>query len=258
MRLVQYAVAAVAVPAEASVGEALAAIGHGGWVVVVGEDARPLGVLSRAELAGVDPAGRVDRVLVTRAVPATLVVESDVEVADLRLPVMLGSLEGELPRVVVWEHTKSAGVLGTEELAAAFGIDPAALARVAKDYNRPTYLRTSEVAGLLHVSPKTVSRWAQEGKLPFLRTLGGHRRYPDSEIRALVEELRMSPVMQEAGPPAGPLLPGPRRIGPIVRQCHFQQPHRGLCGVTREFERKPRVMPACTNPNGLVPHDFTW
>jgi excisionase family DNA binding protein len=62
---------------------------------------------------------------------------------------------------------------------------------------RPTYLRTSEVAGLLHVSPKTVSRWAQEGKLPFLRTLGGHRRYPDSEIRALAEELRMWPVMQE-------------------------------------------------------------
>jgi excisionase family DNA binding protein len=60
--------------------------------------------------------------------------------------------------------------------------------------SRPTYLRTSEVAGLLHVSPKTVSRWAQEGKLPFLRTLGGHRRYPDTEIRALAEELRMWPV----------------------------------------------------------------
>jgi excisionase family DNA binding protein len=60
--------------------------------------------------------------------------------------------------------------------------------------SRPTYLRTSEVAGLLHVSPKTVSRWAQEGKLPFLRTLGGHRRYPDTEIRALAEELRMWPI----------------------------------------------------------------
>ena len=28
------------------------------------------------------------------------------------------------------------------------------------------YLRSSEVASLLHVSPKTVSRWAKEGKLP--------------------------------------------------------------------------------------------
>jgi excisionase family DNA binding protein len=33
---------------------------------------------------------------------------------------------------------------------------------------------TAEVADLLHVSPKTVSRWAKEGKLPFLKTLGGH------------------------------------------------------------------------------------
>jgi excisionase family DNA binding protein len=54
----------------------------------------------------------------------------------------------------------------------------------------PSYLRTAEVANLLQVSPKTVSRWAKEGKLPFLKTLGGHRRYPEVEIRDLAEELR--------------------------------------------------------------------
>jgi excisionase family DNA binding protein len=55
----------------------------------------------------------------------------------------------------------------------------------------PSYLHTAEVADLLHVSPKTVSRWAKEGKLPFLKTLGGHRRYyPEAEIRELAEELR--------------------------------------------------------------------
>ena len=53
----------------------------------------------------------------------------------------------------------------------------------------PRYLRTAQVAELLHVSPKTVSRWAQEGRLPYLRTLGGHRRYPDAEIWALLETL---------------------------------------------------------------------
>jgi excisionase family DNA binding protein len=37
---------------------------------------------------------------------------------------------------------------------------------------------------------KTVSRWAKEGKLPFLKTLGGHRRFPEAEIRELAEELR--------------------------------------------------------------------
>jgi excisionase family DNA binding protein len=54
----------------------------------------------------------------------------------------------------------------------------------------PSYLHTAEVADLLHVSPKTVSRWAKEGKLPFLKTLGGHRRYPEAEIRDLAAGLR--------------------------------------------------------------------
>ena len=53
----------------------------------------------------------------------------------------------------------------------------------------PRYLRAAQVAELLQVSPKTVTRWAQEGRLPYLRTLGGHRRYPDAEIRALLETL---------------------------------------------------------------------
>jgi excisionase family DNA binding protein len=58
----------------------------------------------------------------------------------------------------------------------------------------PTYLRTAEVADILHVSPKTVSRWAQEGKLPFLKTLGGHRRYPEAKIRELANDLREEPT----------------------------------------------------------------
>ena len=51
------------------------------------------------------------------------------------------------------------------------------------------YLRTSEVAELLHAAPKTVSNWATQGKLPSARTLGGHRRYPTSQILALARFL---------------------------------------------------------------------
>ena len=58
----------------------------------------------------------------------------------------------------------------------------------------PRYLRAAEVADILQVSPKTVSRWCKEGKLPFRRTLGGHRRYPASEIRQLAEDLRVLPM----------------------------------------------------------------
>jgi len=55
--------------------------------------------------------------------------------------------------------------------------------------NQRDYLRTAEVARLLHVSPKTVSRWANEDKLPFVRTLGGHRRFPADQIQDLAQKL---------------------------------------------------------------------
>ena len=68
---------------------------------------------------------------------------------------------------------------------------------MSKD-SKPTYLRAAEVAELLHVTPKTVSRWAHEGKLPCLRTLGGHRRYPEREIRDLIERLSVQePATQD-------------------------------------------------------------
>jgi excisionase family DNA binding protein len=57
--------------------------------------------------------------------------------------------------------------------------------------NGATYLRTKEVAALLHVAPKTISRWATEGKLPYLKTLGGHRRYSETLIRELAASLQV-------------------------------------------------------------------
>jgi excisionase family DNA binding protein len=57
-----------------------------------------------------------------------------------------------------------------------------------------TTLRTAEVADILYVSPKTGSRWAKEGQLPFLKTLGGHRRYSAAQIRQLADELQVRPT----------------------------------------------------------------
>jgi excisionase family DNA binding protein len=56
--------------------------------------------------------------------------------------------------------------------------------------SKSTYLLPSEVAEVLQVSPKTVTRWAKEGKLPSRRTLGGHRRYARADIESLVERLQ--------------------------------------------------------------------
>jgi len=51
-------------------------------------------------------------------------------------------------------------------------------------------LTPGEVAALFRVGPKTVTRWAKEGKLTFIRTLGGHRRYHRSEVEALLRGKR--------------------------------------------------------------------
>jgi excisionase family DNA binding protein len=45
-------------------------------------------------------------------------------------------------------------------------------------------LTPGEVASLFRVDPKTVTRWAKSGKISSVRTLGGHRRYSEAEIRA--------------------------------------------------------------------------
>ena len=50
-------------------------------------------------------------------------------------------------------------------------------------------LTPAEVAALFRVDPKTVTRWAKAGKLSSIRTLGGHRRYRESEVRALLAGL---------------------------------------------------------------------
>lgn len=47
-------------------------------------------------------------------------------------------------------------------------------------------LTPGEVARLFGVDPKTVSRWADAGKLEALRTLGGHRRYRAVEVLRLL------------------------------------------------------------------------
>jgi excisionase family DNA binding protein len=57
----------------------------------------------------------------------------------------------------------------------------------------PTWLTTSEAAQRLHVTAKTVARWASQGRLEHRRTLGGHRRYDPELIDALVNALTYRP-----------------------------------------------------------------
>jgi excisionase family DNA binding protein len=47
-------------------------------------------------------------------------------------------------------------------------------------------LTPGEVAALFRVDPKTVTRWAASGRISSIRTPGGHRRFRESEVRALL------------------------------------------------------------------------
>lgn len=47
-------------------------------------------------------------------------------------------------------------------------------------------LTPAEVAALFGVHPRTTTAWADAGRITPIRTPGGHRRYSESEIRAVL------------------------------------------------------------------------
>ena len=60
-------------------------------------------------------------------------------------------------------------------------------------------LTPAEVAALFRVDPKTVTRWAKAGKLTSIRTLGGHRRYKESEVKALLKSISPNTSSNQVG-----------------------------------------------------------
>jgi excisionase family DNA binding protein len=60
---------------------------------------------------------------------------------------------------------------------------------VVEPQSQPEYLTPGEVARMLHVSPKTVNRWAHEGRIGCIVTLGGHRRFERQEVERIVEQM---------------------------------------------------------------------
>ncbi|WP_027660683.1 BldC family transcriptional regulator [Salinispora fenicalii] len=79
-------------------------------------------------------------------------------------------------------------------------------------------LTPGEVAALFRVDPKTVTRWAAAGRIGSIRTPGGHRRFRESEVRALLEGEGMLDEAEEterphSAGPAAPTGPGPANAG---------------------------------------------
>src|SRR5256885_12034555 len=65
-------------------------------------------------------------------------------------------------------------------------------------------LTPGEVAALFRVDPKTVTRWAAAGRIGSIRTPGGHRRFRESEVRALLEGEGMIETEEPRGNGNGP------------------------------------------------------
>jgi excisionase family DNA binding protein len=75
---------------------------------------------------------------------------------------------------------------------------------------RDRLLTPGEVATLFRVDPKTVTRWASAGRIGSIRTPGGHRRFRESEVRALLRgvEAEVS-VPTQTTPQSAPLANRP-------------------------------------------------
>ena len=53
----------------------------------------------------------------------------------------------------------------------------------------PTMYSPGDIARLLGVNPKTVTRWCVEGRLAAYRTPGGHRRIAESALLASLMDM---------------------------------------------------------------------
>jgi len=67
-------------------------------------------------------------------------------------------------------------------------IAPVRRPRPAPVTRDPGLVLPGEVARLFGVDPKTVARWAASGRIPYITTPGGHRRFRETDVRRLLEQ----------------------------------------------------------------------
>jgi excisionase family DNA binding protein len=111
-------------------------------------------------------------------------------------------------------------------------------------------LTRSEVADIFQVSPSTVTRWAEAGKLPMVKTLGGHRRYEANTVLKLVEQLTEETKTMEKVTINVPAMYGDHHVQE-VRQILIQLPgvetvYASSCFRTVDVEFNPVAVDAVT------------
>lgn len=54
------------------------------------------------------------------------------------------------------------------------------------------YVSIGSAGRMLHVSPRTIARWADQGKLPCVVTLGGHRRFRVGDLERAARRMAIT------------------------------------------------------------------
>jgi putative resolvase len=72
----------------------------------------------------------------------------------------------------------------------------------------PQYLPARRVAELLHVTPGTLRNWAEEKKINYIKTAGGHKRYDLSSLQR--SNTRKTPQQSTTAQTTENALPSPR------------------------------------------------
>ncbi len=73
-------------------------------------------------------------------------------------------------------------------------------------------LTRAEVADIFQVAPSTITRWAEAGKLPSIKTLGGHRRYQAKVVTELVHQLNQEETSMQKTSISVPAMYGDHHV----------------------------------------------
>lgn len=63
-----------------------------------------------------------------------------------------------------------------------------------------SYLSTGKASALLSVTSDTILKWIKQGKLPTVRTVGGHHRIPKEAVSALLNPVEKGPSFSHSSP----------------------------------------------------------
>jgi excisionase family DNA binding protein len=91
-----------------------------------------------------------------------------------------------------------------DEVEAVLERHPPEDAATAKPPDPPSedeQMTLQAAAATLAVSPSRLRRWADEGRIPAIRTAGGHRRFPLEAVRRLAAERGLRPNVKPIDPP---------------------------------------------------------